>query len=69
MNFFKIKTTWSNGELIPLKLSIATAYILVGGYFHSFFHRYYIPVLIVFGITVTLSLYMWFTKMKSGKQD
>jgi len=64
MNFFKRKTTWSNAELIPLKLCIASIYVLVGAHFHKFFHAYHAVVLILFGITVTWSLYMWFTKMK-----
>jgi len=65
MNFFKIKTCWSNAELIVLKICIATAYILIGYYFHNFFHNYYIPVLIIFGITVIWSLYLWIRKMKT----
>lgn len=52
MNLFKAKTTWTNAEFIPLKVCIATAYLLVGAYFHTFFARYYIPVLILFGITL-----------------
>jgi hypothetical protein len=67
MNFFKIKTTWSNAELIPLKLCIATAYILVGAYLHNFFRQYYIAFLIVFGITIIWSVYMWLNKMKNNK--
>ena len=66
MNFFKIKTTWSNAELIPLKVCIASAYILVGAYFHNFVREYYVPVLIVFAITVIFSVFMWINKMKSG---
>jgi len=65
MNFFKIKTCWTNAEMIILKLCIASAYILVGTYFHSFFRHYYIPVLIVFGITVIWSVYLWLNKMKA----
>jgi hypothetical protein len=65
MNFFNIKTSWSNAELIPLKLSIATAYSLIGTYFHNFFRHYYIPVLIIFGITVIWSVYLWLNKMKN----
>ncbi|MGD0710188.1 MAG: hypothetical protein ABR968_03330 [Bacteroidales bacterium] len=68
MNFFKIKTSWSNAELIPLKLCIATVYIVIGSVFHSFFRHYYIPILIVFGITVIWSVYMWIIKMRKGKQ-
>jgi preprotein translocase subunit SecG len=64
MNFFKIKTSWSNAELIPLKLCIATAYILVGAYFHNFFRKYYIIILIVFFITVIWAVYLWLNKMK-----
>jgi hypothetical protein len=65
MNFFRIKTSWSNAEFIQLKICIATAYILVGAYFHNFFHKFYIPVLFVFGITVIWSVYLWLNKMKA----
>jgi len=69
MNFFKIKTSWTNAEFIPLKSSIATAYILIATYFHDFFQNYYIPVFIIFCITVVWSLYLWVTKMKSENQS
>ncbi len=69
MNFFKIKTSWSNAEFIPLKISIGMAYLLIGAWFHDFFLQYYIPVLIVFAITVSWSLYLWLSKMKKTKQD
>jgi hypothetical protein len=65
MNFFNIKTSWSNIEFVPLKLCIATAYLFIGSHFHTFFQTYTVPVLIVFGITVVWSLYLWFSKMKS----
>jgi hypothetical protein len=68
MNFFKTKTSWSNAEFIPLKLSIGSAYILIGTYFHNFFQDYYIPVLIIFAITVIWSLYLWLNKMKTSNQ-
>lgn len=64
MNFFKRTTTWTNAELIILKLCIATAYILIGGYFHTFFGHYYIPVLTIFVITVIWAVYLWIVKMK-----
>jgi hypothetical protein len=64
MNFFKIKTGWSNAEFIPLKLCIATAYILIGAYFHNFFRDHYVAVLIVFAITVIWPVYLWVNKMK-----
>jgi hypothetical protein len=65
MNFFKARTTWSNSEFIVLKLCIASAYILVGGYFHSFFRHYDVVILIVFGITCIWSVYLWLKKMKA----
>ncbi len=65
MNFFNIKTTWSNAELIPLKLCIASAYVILGTYFHDFFKDYYTPILLLFAITVSWSVYQWFQKMKS----
>ena len=67
MNFFKIKTSWSNAQLIVLKLCIASAYILVGAYFHSFFYHYNVSILVVFGITCVWSVYLWISKMKSTK--
>ena len=69
MNFFKIKTTWTNAELIPLKLCIASAYVLVGAYFHNLVRNYYIPVIVIFGITVIWSVYFWINKMKSGNYN
>ena len=68
MNFLKIKTTWTNAELISLKICIATAYILVGAYFHNFFRTYYIFVLIVFCVTVVWAVYLWLSKMKTGNK-
>jgi hypothetical protein len=65
MNFFKIKTSWSNAEFILLKLCIGAAYLLIGAYFHDFFIAYFIPVLVVFGITVCWSIYLWLKKMKT----
>lgn len=66
MNFFKIKTSWSNAEFIVLKLCIAAAYVLVGSYFHAFIKQYYVPVLIIFGITCCWSVYLWIKKMKNS---
>lgn len=69
MNFFKIKTAWSNAELIPLKVCIATAYVVIGAYFHTLVHNYFVPLIVVFGITVIWSVCMWLNKMKNGKQE
>jgi len=68
MNFFRLKTSWSNAELIPLKLCIAAAYVLIGAYFHNFVRDFYIPIFIIFGFTVVWSVYQWITKMKKGNQ-
>jgi len=67
MNFFKTKTSWTNAEFIPLKLCVGSAYILIGTYFHNFFHDYYIPIILVFLITVSWTLYLWITKMKANQ--
>ena len=69
MNFLKIKTSWTNSELIVLKLCIASAYILVGSYFHNFIHHFKVPFLILFVITVIWSVYLWVIKMKSEKEN
>lgn len=64
MNFFKMKTSWSNAEFIVLKLCVASAYVMVGCYFQSFFQNYYTPLLVVFGITCVWAMYLWVNKMK-----
>ncbi|MFH6993616.1 hypothetical protein [Flavobacterium sp. FlaQc-48] len=69
MNFFKIKTSWTNGEFTIIKLCIASAYILIGSYFHDFIKNYYTPIVVIFGITVIWFVYLWVKKMKSGKQE
>lgn len=69
MNFFKIKTTWLNAELGVLKACVASASILAGAYFHNFFSSYYVPILILFGITLIWSAYLWLNKMKAGKRE
>jgi hypothetical protein len=64
MNFFKRKTTWTNAEFIPLKLCIASAYALIGAYFHDFFAANYIAFLVLFVVTVVWSASLWILKMK-----
>lgn len=67
MNFFKIKTSWSNTEFIVLKLCIASAFIFIGSYFHDFFSQYWNPILIIFAITLLWSVYLWIKKMKAER--
>ncbi|WP_293297325.1 hypothetical protein [Pedobacter sp. UBA4863] len=64
MNFFNTKTTWANKEFIPFKLCVASIYIIVGSYFHSFFKNYYVPLFILFGITVVWTMALWLKKSK-----
>ena len=68
MNFFKIKTTWKNAEFIPFKLAVASVYVIIGTYFHNFLRDYYIPLLVIFVITVVWTVYLWLTKMKMSKE-
>ncbi len=55
-------------NIFKIKLSVATAYLLIGAYFHRFFRAHYIPVLILFGITAIWSVYLWLNKMKNARQ-
>ena len=64
MNFFTKKTTWSNWELIPLKLAIASIYMLLGAMFWKEVKEYAGIIGILFGITLMISMYLWITKMK-----
>ncbi|KIO53563.1 hypothetical protein IW18_07130 [Flavobacterium hibernum] len=69
MNFLKIKTSWSNAEFSIIKLCMASAYILIGSYFHDFFKNYYPLLFVIFGITLVWFVYLWQTKMKKEKQE
>ena len=64
MNFFKRKTTWTNWELISLKLAIASIYLLIGAMYWKEVKTYAGIIGILFGITVMISMYLWITKMK-----
>ncbi len=67
MNFFTRKSTWTNWELIPLKLAIASIYLLIGAMFWKEVKEYAGIIGILFGITVMISLYLWINKMKENK--
>lgn len=64
MNFLQKKTTWANTELIYLKLCIACAYLLIGGYFHNFVKENWKPILVLFIFNLLWSLTLWVKKMK-----
>lgn len=66
MNFFQQKTTWSNAELIPLKLCITSAYILVGAYFHDWVWQYRNFIIGIFIVTVSIAVYWWMKKMRDA---
>ena len=64
MNFFLKKTTWSNLEFIPLKLSIGTGYLLILSFFPAVQQDHRGVLLAVFIPTVIRSLYKWVRKLK-----
>jgi hypothetical protein len=68
MGFLNKKTSWSNAEFAVFKLCIASIYLIVGSYYHRFFSNYYVPLLILFGITTVWTLYLWFHKMKNNNE-
>ena len=63
MNFLKRKTTWTNAELIPLKLAIASIYLIIGAFFPDIIKQLIFPVIILFIITVIWSVYLWIKKL------
>lgn len=67
MSFLKNKTTWTNAEFIPFKLCVASIYVIVGAYFHDFFRQYYLPLAMLFGITVIWTIWLWVKKTKAVK--
>ena len=64
MNFIKAKATWSNAELAVFKIGVASAYALIGAYFHDFIREHYLIVLIIFATSVSATVLMWWNKMK-----
>ena len=64
LNIAKARTTWSNAEFIIFKLSITSGYLIIGTYFHALFSNYYIPLFIVFGISLAWTVSLWLKKMK-----
>jgi hypothetical protein len=64
LNIAKARTTWSNGEFIIFKLTITCAYLIIGTYFHTLFSHYYIPLFIVFSISLVWTVSLWLKKMK-----
>jgi hypothetical protein len=65
MNFLSIKTSWSNLEFVPLKLCIASAYLIIGTYFHDFFKTYYSLLILLFATTWFAAMYLWLSKMNA----
>ena len=68
MNFFTIKTTWTNLEFIPLKLCIASAYILIGIRFQYIFQEHIWSLIFLFGTTLIWSVFLWVYKMMHKNQ-
>lgn len=64
MNIFKIRTTWSNGELAILKMCVASFYISVGIFLHEYIERYLIYFLFIFVVSVISIGYIWLNKFK-----
>jgi len=69
MNFFTQKTTWTNLEFIPLKICVASAYILIGAWFSDFVLKYYVLFWLLFAVSVIITMYMWVTKMKQSSEN
>ena len=67
MNFFKIKTSWSNLEIGLLKVCIGSVYILIGSYFHEFIKNYWLLFAAIFIITAIWVFNLWLLKMKKTK--
>jgi len=65
MNFFKIKTSWSNAELGIFKVCIACVFVMIGVFFNDFLKNFYMPLIVLFVITLVWTLYLWITKMRN----
>lgn len=64
MSFLDKKTTWSNKELIPLKLCIASIYMILGANISDWVFANTSYLLVLFFVTLTFSMYLWIKKLK-----
>ncbi|MFZ4398983.1 MAG: hypothetical protein ACOYO1_03025 [Bacteroidales bacterium] len=67
MNFFNIKTSWSNLELGILKICVGSVYIIIGSYFHEFINKYIFLFAAIFLATAIWIFSLWIKKMKNSK--
>jgi len=63
-NFLTRKMTWNNMELGLLKITAASAYLIVGAYFHKIVKDYFNLIFILFIVTVVWTVYIWIKKMR-----
>lgn len=63
MNFFRRKTTWTNAEFIWLKLSVASAYLMIGAQYPEFFSKYFPLIFTIFAISAIRAVFLWIKKM------
>jgi len=48
MNFFKIKTSWSNAELGIFKVCVASIFVMIGVFFNDYLKNFYVPLIVLF---------------------
>ena len=65
MRFLNKKMTWTNAELIPLKVCIAAAYLYFGSTFSEFFLTYKGFILGLFAVSLVYVMMLWVKKMRS----
>jgi hypothetical protein len=63
LQFLFKKSTWSNLQLIPLKLCIASAYLIIGHFIPETVNTYFWPLVLLFGITLIVSLWIWLKQL------
>ncbi|NHM07529.1 hypothetical protein G4D82_09880 [Flavobacterium sp. CYK-4] len=68
MDFFQRKTTWTNAEFIWLKLSVASAFLIIGAQYADFFSKYFQWIFIVFALSVIRAVFLWIKKMDAPKK-
>lgn len=67
MNFFFIKTIWSNLELSLIKTPVTAYGILLGIYYTEFLRDYIELLWIVFAVTAVWTIILWAKKMKATR--
>jgi hypothetical protein len=67
MDFFKRKTTWTNGEFVVIKTCLASLGIFIGVWLYEWLANYKHFFLAVYLVTAIITLYLWIYRARTER--